>query len=517
MAGKVMSVEEAVALVADGATVACAGFIGAGHPEALAAGIEDRFRAEARPSDLTLVFASGQGDGTGRGLDHLAHPGLVKRVIGGHFGLCPKLASLIGEDQVEAYNFPTGVLSQLYRSIAAERPGVLTHIGLKTFVDPRRQGGRLNARRSEDLVELVRLRGQEWLLYHAFPINVALIRATTADERGNLTLEHEAQVGEVLALAQAARNSGGLVLAQVERVTAAGALDPRLVRVPGLLVDGVVIAPPDQHRQTLGEEFNPAYCGDVRAPAWRPPIGRLRARKIVARRAALELTRDVAINVAVETVPDLLEVAAEEGILGHLTFALQTGVVGGMPAAGASYGAACNPEALLDAPSQYDFLDGGGLDVAILGLGQVDAHGNVNVSRFGPKIVGCGAFINLSQTARQVILCGLFRGGAETAVVEGGLTIAREGEQPTFVNALEHITFCGEYAGGKGQRVLYVTERAVFELRAGSLVLTEIAPGIDLKRDVLAHMDFRPEIAAHLKRMDSAILTRGPMGLGARY
>ena len=516
VAGKIMPIAEAVGIIPDGATVACAGFVGAGHPEALTAAIEAQFLADRRPGDLTLVFAAGQGDGAGRGLDHLAHEGLVKRVIGGHWGLCPGLARLALGGKTEAYSWPTGVIGHLYRAIAAGQPGVIAHIGLHTFVDPRHGGGKLNSRPAPDLVEVVKLREREWLLYHAFPINVALIRGTTADARGNLTMDNEALLGEALALAQATRNSGGVVLAQAERAAIAGSLDPRLVRVPGILVDGVILAPREQHRQTFAEQLNPAYCGVVRALLPEPPPQRLRAPKIIARRAALELTPGTVVSVAEETAADLGAVLAEEGLADRVTMVLPSGPVGGIPASGLSYGASANPEALIDQPAAHDLLEGGGLDLAVLGMVHVDAGGNVNVSRFGSRLIGCGVFTDVSQSARQVVFCGPFTERAETVALEGVLAVAREGEQHTFVRALEQVTFSGRYAAERAQRVLYVTERAVFELRGGKLTLTELAPGIDLRRDVLAHMDFRPEIAADLQRMDPALFSREPMALSAR-
>jgi propionate CoA-transferase len=516
MAGTVMSVDEAIGIVPDGATVGCAGFGGAGHPEALTAGIEARFLAENRPRDLTLVFAAGQGDGAGRGLDHLAHEGLLRRVIGGNLGLTPELGRLAAEGPVEAYSFPSGVIARLYRAIAAEQPGLVAAIGLRTFVDPRLSGGRLNARPAPELVELIELRGREWLLYHTFPINVALIRGTTADERGNLTFEHEAQVGDALALAQAARNSGGVVLAQVERLARAGSLDPRHVRVPGILVDGVVVASPELHPQTFAAP-NPAYSGAVKAPVPVPRTLRLRARQIIARRAALEFSAGLVLNVGSELIEDIGRVLHAEGIADRVGIALESGVIGGVPADGPAYGAAWNPDAFLDQPAQHDFIDGGGLDVAVLGLGQVDPRGNVNVSRFGPRVLGCGSFVNVSQSARLVILCGHFTEDAEVALIDGELTIMREGDRRTFVSALEQISFSGDYATQNGQRVLYVTERAVFELRGGKLTLTELAPGIDLRRHVLAHMDFRPEIDSDLRRMDASLFSPAPLGLAARF
>jgi propionate CoA-transferase len=497
-AGRVCTADEAAALIQDGQTVAAGGFVGSAHPEALTAAIERRFLAEGRPRGLTVAYAAGQGDGKGRGMNHLAHEGLVRRVIGGHWGLAPALGRLAVEGKIEAYNFPQGVICQLFRDIAAGRPGCITRIGLDTFIDPRRGGGRLNEVTPPGAVEIVELSGETWMWYKAFPVHVALVRATAADPAGNLVMDREALVGEVLPLAQAAHNCGGIVIAQVQELRP-GAADPRQVRVPGILVDRIVVASPAEHGQTYSEQYNPAYCsprpadGDV-GGALGAPLAR-DERRVIAARACDELPEGAIANLGIGMPEGIAKIAAERGLLDRFTLTVESGPIGGIPASGLSFGASVYPDAILDQPAQFDFYDGGGLDYAALGLAQVDAEGNVNVSKFGLRVAGVGGFVNITQTARKLVFCGTFTaGGLEVEVGARGLRLVKEGTQKKFVKSLEQLSFNARRARQAGQEVLVVTERAVFRVGARGLELVEVAPGIDIEKDVVGQMEFRPVI-----------------------
>lgn len=513
MKNKAVSAAEAVAALRDGDALCTSGFVGIGTPDALLAALERRFLETGGPRDLTLVFAAGQGDGRDRGLNRLGHPSLLKRAIGGHWGLIPKVGRLALDEEIEAYNLPQGVISQLYRDIAAGKPGVLTKVGLETFVDPALEGGKINGRTTENLVERVELAGETWLLYRAFPLDVAFIRATTADPAGNLTMEREALTLDNLAMAMAAKNSGGMVVAQVEWIAEAGSLNPRQVVVPGVLVDCVVVAEPALHPQTYAVAYDPAFSAEIRRPLDALAPLPLDARKIIARRAAFELPPGGVVNLGIGMPEGVAAVANEEKILRHITLTAEPGVIGGLPQSGLNFGAAVNTDAIVHQNQQFDFYDGGGLDMACLGMAEADAAGNVNVSRFGPKLAGAGGFVNISQNARRLVFAGTFTaGGLEIAVEDGRLRIVSEGRARKVVEAVEQVTFSGAYAARRGQPVLYVTERCVFELQPEGLTLTEVAPGLDLERDILAHMAFRPPVDGPAE-MDARIFRDAPMEL----
>lgn len=517
---KIVSAREAVRLIRTGDTVAIGGFLGIGCAQevihelgALYRAGDDELANLGKPRDLTLIFSVGPGDGKSRGVNRLAQPGLVKRTIGGHWAFVPMLQQFAVGNQMEAYNLPLGVITHLYRDIAAGRPGHLSRIGLGTFVDPRFGGGKLNASTTEDLVELMVVGGKEYLFFKAAVVNVGIVRGTTADPEGNITMEREALTLEALSIAMAAHNSGGLVIVQVERIAESRTLNPRQVKIPGVLVDCVVVAQPENHFQTYATAYSPAFSSEIRVPLTALEPMEMSERKIIARRAAMELRPNSVVNLGVGMPEGVASVANEEKIADLLTLTAEPGVIGGIPAGGLDFGAAINAQAVLDMPYQFDFYDGGGLDAAFLGLAQVDKEGNLNVSRFGSRLPGAGGFINISQNARKCVFVGTFTaGGLEVLISDGKLKIEHDGEFVKFINEVEQRTFSGPYAARNDKQVLYITERCVFELTKEGMELTEVAPGIDIQRDILEKMEFEPVVRVP-RLMDARIFRPEPMGL----
>jgi propionate CoA-transferase len=516
MRNKVTSAADAISIIQDGDTICSSGFVGVGTPNELLLALEKSFIETGAPRDLTLLYAAGQGDGKDRGLNILAHEGLLKRVIGGHFGLSPKLVKLIHEEKIEAYNLPLGIIAHLYRDIAAGKPGTISHVGLGTFVDPRIDGGKLNKRTKEDLVRLMEIDGKEWLFYRTTPINVAFLRGTTADPEGNVTLERECLDLDNLAMAMAAKNSGGVVIVQVERIAKSRSLNPRHVVIPGPLVDCVVVARPENHHQTYGTVYNAAFSGEITVPLDDSKPTPLDARKIISRRCAMELRSGAIVNLGIGMPEGVAAIAAEERISEYITMTTEAGVIGGVPYSGLDFGAAVNVDAVIHQNQQFDFYDGGGLDVAFLGMAEADPQGNVNVSRFGPKIAGTGGFINISQNARKCVYAGMFMtGDLQLQTGDGSLRILKDGSACKFRESVSQITFSGRVAAASGQPVLYVTERCVFQLTQRGLELIEVAPGVDIERDLVANMPFRP-IVQDVRSMDERIFRDKPIGLRER-
>jgi propionate CoA-transferase len=514
---KLVTPSDAVRAVPDGATVIIGGS-GAGHalPQLFIDTLAQVFQAEGSPKDLTTVRVVGIGDFADRGFSQLALPGLMKRTIGSNIGNEPRLGELVENGQVEAYSFPQGVLSQLCREIAAGRPGLVTAVGLDTYVDPRHTGGKQGSA-TEDLVEVVELAGKEWLFYRAFPIDVAVIRGSTIDEDGNLTMEEEAVRGEMLAMAMAARNSGGVVIAQAKRLASAKSLPARSVVVPGALVDLAYIDP--EQTQTYATVYSPYYSGALRRPvtdAGDPPP--LDVRKVIARRSLLEFLPGDICNLGFGISQMIGAVAWEEGIADRLVLTVEQGMFGGVPVAGNEGGAGFNYQAMIDQPYMFDFYDGGGLDIASLSFAQIDARGNVNVHKFPGRLRGPGGFPNISARTRRINFVGtLTTSGLEVAVADGRIHIESEGSLSKFVETVDEVSFSGSMANGRGQQVRYITERAVFELGEGKVTLIEVADGLDPEDDVIAHMGFKPEVSDDLTSMDPRVFAEGPMGLASDF
>jgi propionate CoA-transferase len=518
---KIITAHEAAALIQDDWVVTTGGFGHCGSPEALLKAVEQRFLTRGSPVRLTLFFASGPGDRDARGVNRLAHRGLIRRIVGGFWSLAPRIGDLALANEIEAHNWPQGVVSHMFRAIAGSKPGVLTEVGLGTFIDPAQDGGCLNQRTGSPLVERMEVAGAPALLYKAMPIQCALLRGTRADEAGNISMEREANIQDVLAQAQAVRNSGGIVIVQVQEVTRSGSLPLPSVCIPGFLVDYVVVASAEDHWQTYGEEFNPAYCGQWQGyvPTVSPVVEPLSAKRIIARRALHELLalvtthqrrRRVVVNLGIGTPEAIAREARASGLLGSELFTLtvESGAAGGIPAGDMSFGATAYPDAMLTQAELFDYYDGGGIDLAFLGFGQIDAAGRVNVASLGRRLNGVGGFINISQAAQQLVFCGTYTAGglAVKASAGEGLRILNEGRIRKMVPALERI--CYDPAGrARCKTPLLITERAVFRLSGTGLELVEVAPGIDVERDILAHADIDIRVAGALRPMPASVLS----------
>ena len=513
---KIISAEEAIALIQNKDVVAVSGYGTNGVPEKLLSALEERFLKSQAPKDLTLMFAGGIGDGKDGGLNRLGHEHLLRRVIGGHYGLIPKIEELAVANKIEAYNFPEGVITHLYRNIAAGNYGAISQIGLETFVDPRLEGAKVNEACSEDLVQLINPDGEEVLYFKAAKIDVAIIRGTTADSDGNISLEREALSLENLSLAMAARNSGGIVLCQVERIAQKNSIDARSVRIPGFMVDCVIQAEPEFHMQNFDAQYDPSLSGEIRVPLEAMPRLPLDEKKVVLRRAAMELTPHAIVNLGVGMAAGVGNVANEEKIFDRIMLTVDPGIYGGVPLGGYGFGASVNYTASIDHATQFDFIDGGGIDIACLGFAECDASGNVNASRFGNRVSGCGGFINISQNSKRVLFVGTFSsGGLKTSIEGGRLKILQEGRFKKFVDKIGQVTFSGSRAGRERRSVLYITERCVFALREDNLELVEIAPGIDLQCDILDHLPFTP-LMNNVIPMSEQLFIDSPMGLRER-
>ena len=501
---KVISATKAAELIADGQTIAGTTIGISTWPEEIVIAIKNRFLSTGHPKNLTVMHGSGAGDWTGRGTHHLGYEGLTKRLICAHTGSAPRMAKLVEDNKAECYILPQGAIIHLYRAMAGKKP-YLSKVGLGTFVDPRIEGGRANSSSKDELIKVVTIDDEEYLQYKHIPINVAILKGSVVDENGNLTMEREVVFMEGLPLAQAVKNNGGIVIVQAEFLAKTGTIHPQKVKIPGALVDYIVLARPENHQMTQQTYFNPAFSGDVRIPTNEIPVMPLNHRKIIARRAAMELRPGVITNLGIGMPDGVSLVASEENVADTMTLTVEAGIFGGIPQGGLDFIAAVNHEAVIDHPSMFDFYDGGGLDITFLGMAQADQDGNTNVSKFGPRIMGCGGFINISQNTKKVIFCGTFTNGGKYQIKNEELVIIEEGKTKKFIKAVDQITFSGKYARSIGQTVYYVTERAIFKLGLQGMELIELAPGVELQKDILAKMEFRPVISENLKRMPKEI------------
>ncbi|MDD9858469.1 MAG: acyl CoA:acetate/3-ketoacid CoA transferase [Gammaproteobacteria bacterium] len=521
MTARLISAPEAARLISDNAVVTVSSSSGLGCPDAVLEAIGARFRAEASPANLTTLHPIAAGDSSGiKGIDHLAHPGLLATTICGSYPSAPSSApapriwEMIENDRVAAYNVPSGVLFDMHREAAAKRPGVLTRVGVDTFVDPAREGCAMNPSAAEKpIVRRVEFDGREWLYFPAIVPDVAIIRATSADERGNLSYEHEGAYLGALEQALAARNNGGTVIAQVKRAVASGR-PPCQVHIPGILVDHIVVAP--QQMQTTQTGYDAAISGEIRRPLDDFSRVEFGLPKVIARRVAMELRAGTAVNIGFGVSANVPRILLEEGLHGAVTWVIEQGAVGGIPLLGFKFGCASNAEAFVPSPQQFCYFQGGGFDASLLSFLQIDRSGSVNVSKLRARphvTAGAGGFVDITVRARRIVFSGLFNVGASMVIDNGRLSIEREGKAAKLVEAVDQVSFSGRRAVARGQRVTYITERCVMQLTPNGLKVTEIAPGIDLQRDILAHIPFAVEVAGDLRTMARQLFLPESMGL----
>ncbi len=519
---RILSAADAARLIPDDAIVTVSSSSALGCPDAVLAAIGARFDAEGHPRNLTTLHPIAAGDMWGvKGIDHLAKEGCLAKVLAGSYPSGPSSAEppaiwkMVSGNAIPAYNVPSGILFDMHREAAAKRPGVLTKIGMDTYVDPTREGCAMNAKAAAlPIVSRERFAGDDWLFFPAIVPQVAIIRATTADERGNLSYEHEGGILGPLDQALSVRNNGGLVIAQVKRLAAAGSLRPHDVIVPGILVDVIVVAP-DQ-KQTTNTPYDPAISGEIFRPLSSFETPKFDVAKVIARRVAMELRDGDAVNIGFGISANVPRILIEEGKHGAVTWVIEQGAVGGVPLLDFQFGCASNAEAIVPSPQQFTYFQGAGFDMSLLSFLQIDREGSINVSKLGVRphvTAGCGGFVDITARARRIVFSGYFTAGAGLEIADGALRIAKEGKVKKLVNAVEQITFSGARAVAQGQDILYVTERCVMRLKPEGVTVIEIAPGVNLERDILAQSEFPLGVAHDLKVMSTAMFHPEPISL----
>lgn len=519
---KQISPADAAALIPDGAVVTVSSSSGLGCPDLMLKAIGERFEATGHPRDLTTLHPIAAGDMSGiKGIDHIARKGLLKKIIGGSYpsgpstSEPPQIWQMVTGNEIPAYNIPSGVLFDMHREAAAKRPGVITKIGLDTFVDPARQGCAMNeAAAAEPVVRKIEFDGEDWLYFPVIIPKVAIVRATTADENGNLTYEHEGAYLGGLDQALAARNNGGIVIAQVKRITKNGSLKPHDVRVPGMLVDYVIVDP--EQKQTTQTVYDPAISGEIFRPLDSFTLQDFGVQKVIARRVAQELQTGSCVNLGFGISANVPRILLEEGLHGAITWVIEQGAVGGVPLLDFAFGCASNADAFMPSPYQFTYFQGAGFDASLLSFLEIGRDGSVNVSKLGfrPHVTaGAGGFVDITARAKKIVFSGMFNAGAKLAIEGGRLVIEKEGKLKKLVNAVEHVTFSGRRAIEQGQDITYVTERCVMKLTPDGIVLTEIAPGVDLQAHILDQSEFPLIVASDLKVMDVTLFEPAPIGL----